>query len=62
MDRVNSEKHDLSPYNELIHDDVIHECQSCHQSFLAKYWDDELDWYIELNSTVFCRYCQDSPV
>lgn len=39
-------------------DDVIRVCEKCSQHFLAKYWDSELDWYIELNDTPFCRQCQ----
>ncbi len=59
MDLANTETNDFSLFNEVIRDDIINECQHCHQSYLAKYWDDELDWYIEINSTAFCCHCQD---
>lgn len=29
-------------------------CHICHQTFLDKYWDDELDWYIQLNQHHNC--------
>lgn len=39
---------------------IVKTCHQCQQSFLAKYWDDELDWYIELNPTPICHHCQKS--
>jgi hypothetical protein len=41
-------------------DDVIKVCERCTNRFISKYWDDELDWYIELNATNLCRHCQQS--
>lgn len=43
-------------------DDVCwKECISCKQLFLEKYWDEELDWYIELNLSNQCHECQKDP-
>lgn len=39
-------------------DYIIKECVSCHQTFIEKYWDTELEWYIELNLTRYCHKCQ----
>ncbi|MBS0288439.1 MAG: hypothetical protein JSS07_00205 [Proteobacteria bacterium] len=38
--------------------DVTQLCDKCAQQYLVKYWDEELDWYIELNKTPKCRHCQ----
>ncbi len=38
--------------------DITAECGRCRQPFLVKYWDEELDWYIEINLTENCRNCQ----
>jgi hypothetical protein len=37
---------------------VLTDCVQCQQTFVAKYWDEELDWYIDINLTEFCRDCQ----
>lgn len=39
-------------------DDCWKECSRCQQLFLEKYWDEELDWYIELNLSNECHACQ----
>lgn len=39
-------------------DDCWKECSRCQQPFLEKYWDEELDWYIELNLSTECTNCQ----
>ncbi|MGE3317912.1 MAG: hypothetical protein AB7I18_01340 [Candidatus Berkiella sp.] len=39
-------------------DDCWKECIRCKQLFLEKYWDEELDWYIELNLSNECQICQ----
>jgi len=39
-------------------DDCWKECTCCKQLFLEKYWDEELDWYIELNLANECHACQ----
>ena len=39
-------------------DDCWKECSRCKQLFLEKYWDEELDWYIELNLSNECNVCQ----
>jgi len=38
-------------------DDCWKECSRCQQLFLEKYWDEELDWYIELNLSNECNAC-----
>lgn len=40
-----------------MEEEVLQECVHCHQQFVAKYWDSELDWYIEVNSSTHCRDC-----
>ncbi len=37
---------------------ITKECVSCHETFVEKYWDTELDWHIELNLTRYCQKCQ----
>jgi hypothetical protein len=54
---INKTKPEISKNAE---DDVINVCERCTRCFIAKYWDDELDWYIELNVTNLCRQCQKS--
>ncbi len=49
---------DLGVTNEVAPSDITAECESCHQTFLVKYWDEELDWYIELNLSNHCRDCR----
>ncbi|MCS5709972.1 hypothetical protein [Candidatus Berkiella aquae] len=39
-------------------DDCWTECSQCQQRFLVKYWDEELDWYIEVNLSKECSGCQ----
>ncbi|MGD9591696.1 MAG: hypothetical protein AB7V32_04155 [Candidatus Berkiella sp.] len=39
--------------------DIIAECARCQQPFIVKYWDEELDWFIEINLTDYCRSCLD---
>lgn len=39
-------------------DDCWTECSQCQQRFLVKYWDEELDWYIEVNLSNECSSCQ----
>ncbi len=41
-------------------DDCWKECNRCKKRFLEKYWDEELDWYIELNLSNECVTCQKS--
>ncbi len=53
---VNKTEPDITTKNS--EDNVIKNCDVCSQSFIAKYWDEELDWYIELNLTDYCRQCQ----
>ncbi len=52
-----TEKIHCTPIDEDSTDDVVSECAQCHQPYLVKYWDKELDWYIELNLTPYCREC-----
>lgn len=47
-----------SIFNKPSRDYVLKECVSCQQTFVAKYWDTDLDWYIELNLTRYCQKCQ----
>lgn len=47
-----------SAHTKPSRDYVIKECVCCHQTFIEKYWDTELDWYIELNLTRYCHKCQ----
>lgn len=32
-------------------------CHKCHKTILKKYWDEELDWYIQLNAHLTCKEC-----
>lgn len=43
-------------------DDCWKKCSECQQLFLEKYWDEELDWYIELNLSNECNTCQQKNV
>jgi hypothetical protein len=45
-----------------LNDDCWKECSSCKQRFLEKYWDEEIDWYIELNLSDECTNCQNKPL
>jgi hypothetical protein len=38
-------------------DYIMKECVSCQQNFIEKYWDNESNWYIELNLTRYCHRC-----
>ncbi|MBS0287915.1 MAG: hypothetical protein JSR17_11500 [Proteobacteria bacterium] len=49
---------DLISTNEVTQSDVTAQCERCKKIYLVKYWDEELDWYIEMNLTSFCRQCQ----
>lgn len=62
MTIVKTEDHELQPLNGsgTINDAITKKCESCSQPFLVKYWDAELDWYIEINATSRCRKCQGS--
>lgn len=43
-------------------EEVFQECTHCHQTYLVKYWDAELDWYIQVNNSDICRDCaKDQP-
>ncbi len=53
---------DVIATNEVIPGDITAQCEQCQETFLVKYWDDELDWYIELNLTPYCRNCQPAEV
>lgn len=44
---------------ESLKDEVIEVCENCQREFVAKYWDEELSWYIEVNTSPLCRTCQD---
>lgn len=44
-----------------LNDDCWKECIRCNKRFLEKYWDEELDWYIELNVSDECTDCQNQP-
>lgn len=49
---------DLITTKEVSQSDETAQCVSCNETFLVKYWDDELDWYIEINLSGYCRQCQ----
>ncbi len=57
MDLSTTEEIKLPQQDEDSTDDVVSLCAHCQQPYLVKYWDKELDWYIELNLTPLCREC-----
>lgn len=38
-------------------DTVLAICEKCNDVFIQKYWDDEIDWYIETYSANTCCKC-----
>lgn len=57
MDKVVTEKLVQKKMDES--DEVYEECRHCQQPFLSKYWDHELEWYIDINLTPLCKKCTD---
>jgi hypothetical protein len=57
MDKVVTEKLVQKKMDES--DEIFEVCRNCQQSFLSKYWDHELEWYIDINLTSVCKECTD---
>ena len=57
MSLTSNNNNDVLPQTLETEEEVLQECANCHQQFVTKYWDCELDWYIEVNSSSYCRNC-----
>ncbi len=57
MDKVVTEKPKQTKIDEC--DEIKCVCSYCQQPFLSRYWDHELEWYIDINLTSFCKTCTD---
>ncbi len=37
--------------------EILAKCEKCNGIFIQKYWDDEIDWYIEICGVNTCHKC-----
>ena len=42
----------------VIGDELKTCCKVCYQEYTAKYWDEDLEWYIILNDKGICQTCE----
>lgn len=57
MSLTSNDNNDVPLHALDTEEEVLQDCARCNQQFVAKYWDSELDWYIEVNTTSYCREC-----
>lgn len=40
-----------------ICDLTFEQCERCQKRYIQSYWDSEIEWFIEINVTGFCKQC-----